>query len=88
MKRKLLFGIGIPVLIIIILIAFVTIYLHVNTPKFKDEPVLEIGNEIGSISSSIESQIQNFFENCGVPSMELGIVVGDELVWDCAHTIT
>ena len=81
MKRKLVLGIGIPVLIITLFIAFVTAYLYIDTPAFKDAPVPEIGNEIGSINSSIESQIQQLFDDSGIPSMEAGILVGDELVW-------
>jgi len=81
MKRKLVIGIGIPVLIVILFIAFVTAYLYVDTPAFDDEPVPEIGNEIGAINSSIDGQIQELFDDSGIPSMEVGILVGDELVW-------
>ena len=50
MKRKLFLSIGIPILIIILIITFVTVYLFADTPEFKDESVPVIGNEIGTIN--------------------------------------
>jgi len=40
-----------------------------------------IGNTFGTIDENIETQVNQLVEESGVPSIAMGIVVKDKLVW-------
>jgi CubicO group peptidase (beta-lactamase class C family) len=44
-------------------------------------PVPALGSEIGSLDPVVSDQIEELFEESGIPSMALAVVVGDELIW-------
>ena len=49
--------------------------------NFADEPVPEYGSEIGKIDPTVIDRVEQVFNDSGIPSMAVAIVVGDELVW-------
>jgi len=49
--------------------------------SFSDESITLLGNEIGTISSDSNQQLQKLFEESGIPSLAVGILVGDETIW-------
>ena len=68
------------VILILILILVFTLILVSRSP-YNDIPVPKLGSEIGSITPSINEQIQVLHEKSGIPSLAVSIVVGDELIW-------
>ena len=66
---------------IVLLIAIIGVSLYNRDPSFSDEPVPIIGNEIRTISTEANIQLQHLFDESGVPSMAVGILAGEELVW-------
>jgi CubicO group peptidase (beta-lactamase class C family) len=53
----------------------------VSCSKFPDETAPVLGTVIGEIDPGVEAQVEEIFDQSGIPSMALAIVVGDELVW-------
>jgi len=66
---------------IIFSLAFVGFSLYDHDPIFKEGPPPSFGNEIGTINPETAHQLEFLFNGSGIPSMALGILVGDELVW-------
>lgn len=55
--------------------------LLVGCSKFAEKPVPALGTEMGEIDPEVKAQVEGLFDESGIPSMALAIVVGDELVW-------
>ena len=54
--------------------------LLVSCSNFADQPVPVLGSEMGEIDPNVKAQVEELFDESGIPSMALAIVVGDELV--------
>ena len=63
-----------------IMIVLMSLLLFACT-RYADGPVPSYGTEIGSLDPGAVEQIESIFEESGIPSMALAVVVGDELVW-------
>jgi CubicO group peptidase (beta-lactamase class C family) len=50
-------------------------------PAPTTEPTPTIKTELGSIDEAVDQQIQTLMEEGDIPSLSVGIVVKDELVW-------
>jgi CubicO group peptidase (beta-lactamase class C family) len=48
---------------------------------FANGPVPKLGTEMGSLDPVVADQIDKLIEESGVPSMAVGIVVKDEIIW-------
>jgi CubicO group peptidase (beta-lactamase class C family) len=49
--------------------------------RLPDGPVPVLGSEIGSLDPEVVERVEGIFEDSGMPSMAVAVVVGDELVW-------
>ena len=44
-------------------------------------PYSQLGSELGLLDPAVEERIDNLFDEGSIPSMAVGIIVGNELVW-------
>jgi CubicO group peptidase (beta-lactamase class C family) len=49
--------------------------------RVPDGPVPTLGTEMGSLDPAVAAEVDRVFEESGIPSMAVAVVVGDELVW-------
>jgi CubicO group peptidase (beta-lactamase class C family) len=56
-------------------------FLLAGCTRFAANPAPSLGVEVGSLEPTIVAQVETLFEESGIPSMALAVVVGDELVW-------
>jgi CubicO group peptidase (beta-lactamase class C family) len=55
--------------------------LLVSCSSFADKPAPASGTEMGEIDPDVKAQVEEIFDESGIPSMAVAIVVGDELAW-------
>jgi CubicO group peptidase (beta-lactamase class C family) len=72
---------GIFTLIVLVPVLMFVVKYASDIPIYKEGPATTLGEELGSIRPEIADQIQRLFDDSGIPSMAVAIVVGDELVW-------
>jgi CubicO group peptidase (beta-lactamase class C family) len=44
-------------------------------------PAPSMGNEIGMLDAQVVEEVQRLFEESGIPSLAVAVVVGDEVIW-------
>jgi CubicO group peptidase (beta-lactamase class C family) len=49
--------------------------------RFADGPVSKVGTEVGSFDPVVISEVEELFDESGIPSMAAVVVVGDGLLW-------
>ena len=49
--------------------------------RYAPGPAPTLGTEMGTLDPVVVEQIESLFEESGMPSMALAVVVGDELIW-------
>jgi CubicO group peptidase (beta-lactamase class C family) len=63
-----------------IVIVLVSLLLAACT-RFADEPTPNLGTEMGSLDPVVADQVGKLIDESGLPSMAVGIVVREDLVW-------
>jgi len=64
----------------IVLLLILSLTLSACSP-FSDKSISTLGNEVGAISSDSNQQLQKLFEESDIPSLAVGILVDNEMIW-------